>query len=116
MHRFANTTDVIRTMEEILGLASLSHFDGFGRPLRDVWAAEPDLAPYTALTPEQPLDELNPAATALARASARLDLRQEDVADEDLFNHILWEAIKGPGVPYPALTRVPAAEVMGGGR
>ncbi|HET7228452.1 MAG TPA: bifunctional YncE family protein/alkaline phosphatase family protein [Longimicrobium sp.] len=116
IHRFANTTDVIRTMEEILGLASLSHFDGFGRPLRDIWAAEPDLTPYTALIPEQRLDELNPANTALARASARLDLRQEDVADEVLFNQILWEAIKGPGVPYPGTTRMPAREMMGGGR
>jgi YVTN family beta-propeller protein len=116
VHRFANTTDVIRTMEEILGLASLSHFDGFGRPLRDVWAAEPDLAPYTALVPEQRLDELNPANTALARASTGLDLHMEDVADETLFNRILWEAIRGPGVPYPGTTRVPAQEVMGGGR
>jgi hypothetical protein len=117
VHRFANTTDVIRTMEEVLGLASLSHFDGFGRPLREVWAAEPDLTPYTALVPEQRLDELNPERTALARASAGLDLRMEDVADEALFNRILWEAVKGPGVPYPGTARVPAAEVMGeGGR
>jgi len=116
VHRFANTTDVIRTMEEVLGLASLSHFDGFGRPLRDVWAAEPDLTPYTALVPEQRLDELNPARTALAQASAGLDLHMEDVADEALFNRILWEAIKGPGVPFPGTTRMPAAEVMGRGR
>ena len=33
--RFANTTDVIRTIEEILGLGTLSQFDHFGRPLRD---------------------------------------------------------------------------------
>jgi hypothetical protein len=113
VHRFANTTDVIRTIEEILGLASLSHFDGFGRPLREIWAREADLSPYAAITPAQPLDELNPASTALARASARLDLRQEDVADEVLFNRILWEAIKGPGAPYPGTTRVSAQEVMG---
>jgi len=113
VHRFANTTDVIRTIEEILGLASLSHFDGFGRPLRHIWAAEPDLSPYAALTPAQPLDELNPANTALARASTRLDLRQEDAADEVLFNRILWQAIKGPGVPYPGTTRVSTHEVIG---
>jgi hypothetical protein len=112
VHRFANTTDVIRTMEEILGLQSLSHFDGFGRPLREIWAAEPDLAPYTALVPEQRLDELNPPNTPAARASARLDLRREDVADEDLFNRILWEVIKGPGVPYPGPRRMPALEAV----
>ncbi|HEX6745963.1 MAG TPA: bifunctional YncE family protein/alkaline phosphatase family protein [Longimicrobium sp.] len=111
--RFANTTDVIRTIEEILGLQSLSHFDGFGRPLREIWAAEPDLSPYAAITPVQPLDEKNPPNTALARASARLDLRMEDVADEELFNRILWEAIKGPGVPYPGTRRMPALEAIG---
>src|SRR5213075_1806407 len=44
-HRFANTTDVLRTIEEILGLSSLSHFDYYGRPLRDIWATSPDLQP-----------------------------------------------------------------------
>ena len=38
VHRFANTTDVLRTIEEILGLESLSQFDYYGRPLRDIWS------------------------------------------------------------------------------
>jgi len=36
-HRFVNTTDVVATIEEILGLASLSQFDHSGWPLRDIW-------------------------------------------------------------------------------
>ena len=43
IHRFANTTDVLATIEEILGLDSLSMFDHFGRPLRDIFGTEPDL-------------------------------------------------------------------------
>jgi YVTN family beta-propeller protein len=113
VHRFVNTTDVIRTIEELLGLSHLSQYDAFGRPLRGIWAAEPDLTPYTALTPAQPLDEKNPDNTPAATASARLDLRREDAADEALFNRILWEAIKGPGVPYPAPSRAPAAAQTG---
>ncbi len=31
-HRWTNTTDVIATMTEILGLGSLSQFDFYGRP------------------------------------------------------------------------------------
>jgi hypothetical protein len=100
-------------MEEILGMESLSQFDGYGRPLREIWSAEPDLTPYTAIVPEQRLDELNPSGTPGAADSARLDLRREDVADEDLFNHVLWEAIKGPGVPYPGSRRLPAQEAVG---
>ncbi|HTI62415.1 MAG TPA: SMP-30/gluconolactonase/LRE family protein [Gemmatimonadaceae bacterium] len=110
-HRFANTTDVLRTIEEILGLQSMSQFDYFGRPLREIWADSPDLRPYAPLTPAVSLDEVNPSGTRGARESARLDLRIEDAADEALFNEILWQSIKGPGVPYPSVRRASAQEL-----
>jgi hypothetical protein len=109
-HRFTNTTDVVATMEEILGLGSLSQFDYYGRPLRDVWTESPDIAPYRALVPAVPLDERNPPQGRGARESERLDLAFEDIADEDLFNQILWRAIKGETVPYPGPTRMSALE------
>jgi sugar lactone lactonase YvrE len=110
-HRFANTTDVLRTIEEILGLASMSQFDYFGRPLRDIWADAPDLTPYTALTPAQPLTEMNPSGTRGARESEKLELWIEDIADEGLANQVLWRAIKGDGVPYPGVRRASAQEL-----
>ena len=111
IHRFANTTDVLRTIEEILGLSSLSHFDYYGRPLREIWSATADLRPYRALTPSVSLDEKNPARTPEARSSEALDLDIEDAADEDLFNRILWAAIKGRDVPYPGARRISALEL-----
>jgi len=111
VHRFANTTDVLRTIEEILGLQSMSQYDYFGRPLRDIWADTPDLRPYAALTPAQSLDELNARGTREARESEKLDLSTEDVADEALFNQILWRTIKGPSVPYPVIHRASAREL-----
>jgi len=110
IHRFANTTDVIATIADILQLGSLSQFDHFGRPLSAIFAVEPDLTPYTALVPDVPLDELNPAGTRAALASARLDLAMEDRSDDDLFNMILWETIKGD-VPYPGATRMSLLEL-----
>ncbi|HWW75408.1 MAG TPA: alkaline phosphatase family protein, partial [Pyrinomonadaceae bacterium] len=106
LHRFVNTTDVVATVEEILGLPPLSQFDLFGRPLREIFSAEPDLRPYVAESPAQPLNELNPAQGAAALDSERLDLSREDVADMDLFNRVLWRAIKGEGVPYPRPRRL----------
>jgi hypothetical protein len=111
IHRFANTTDVLLTIEEILGLGSLSQFDHYGQPLREIWRAEPDLRPYAVLVPAANLDEVNPPNTPEARESARLDLRFEDIADEDLFNRILWRTIKGRSVPYPGIRRVPLLEL-----
>ena len=104
------------TIEEILGLASLSQFDYFGRPLRDIWRKDPDLRPYVALVPAVNLDEVNPASTREARESARLDLRFEDVAEEELFNHILWRTIKGSTVPYPGTRRIPFSNSRAPGR
>jgi YVTN family beta-propeller protein len=114
IHRFANTTDVLLTIEEILGLESLSQFDYYGRPLRDVFADTPDLRPYAALTPAVPLTEMNAPDGPDARGSAALDLRVEDVADEDAFNRILWRAAKGRDVPYPGTTRLSGLELKRG--
>ena len=110
IHRFANTTDALRTMEEILGLESMSQFDFYGRPLREVFAGTPDLRPYTALTPAVSLTEMNPVTGQNARASAQLDLRVEDVADEDAFNRVLWRATRGDTQPYPGPTRMSSLE------
>jgi YVTN family beta-propeller protein len=110
-HRFANTTDVLATIEEILGLGTLSQFDHFGLPLHDIWRKTPDLRPYAVLVPSVSLDEVNPSATRNARESARLDLRFEDIADEALFNQILWRMIKGEATPYPGARRISQLEL-----
>ncbi|MDX2193644.1 MAG: bifunctional YncE family protein/alkaline phosphatase family protein [Gemmatimonadales bacterium] len=105
-HRFANTTDVLRTIEEILGLDALSQFDHFGRPLREIWREVPDTTPYVALRPATPLDERNPATGTGARLSERLELYVEDIADEELFNRVLWIAAKGESRSYPGPSRL----------
>jgi hypothetical protein len=109
LHRFANTTDVLATIEDILGLGRMSPFDKYGRPLREIWETTPDLTPYTALRPNVPLDERNPLRGALAEASKKLTLEKEDMSDNNLFNRILWGAIKGDK-PYPGPTRMSALE------
>ncbi|MGD8319414.1 MAG: beta-propeller fold lactonase family protein [Gemmatimonadota bacterium] len=109
-HRWTNTTDVVATMTEILGLGSLSQFDFYGRPLRNVWAETPDTAPYTALVPEQSLQARNPESGPDAEASEALDLRFEDSGQDDLFNRILWRLVKGDTVPYPGTNRMSALE------
>ncbi|HEV7672808.1 MAG TPA: alkaline phosphatase family protein [Thermoanaerobaculia bacterium] len=110
-HRFVNTTDVLATIEEILHLGNLSQFDHYGRPLREIFGTEADLTPYRPLVPPVPLDELNPAAGPAAQASAKLDLETVDASDDDLFNRILWRAIRGEDVPYPEPKRVSVKEL-----
>jgi DNA-binding beta-propeller fold protein YncE len=109
MHRFANTTDVLATIEDILGLGRMSQFDHYGRPLREIWETTADLSPYSALTPSVSLKELNPRRGAMANASKQLTLKVEDTSDEDLFNRILWTTIKGDE-PYPGTRRMSALD------
>ncbi|HVT39918.1 MAG TPA: bifunctional YncE family protein/alkaline phosphatase family protein [Gemmatimonadaceae bacterium] len=109
-HRFANTTDVLATIERILHLGSLSQFDHFGRPIAEPFGDAPDLRPYRASRPAVDLEERNPSAGRDARESAHLDLRLEDLADEESFNRILWRMMKGDARPYPRARRMATLE------
>ena len=114
IHRWVNTTDVLATMEEILGLGQMSQFDFYGRPLRSIWTTEPDLSPYVALIPDQSLAERNPVDGPGARESEHLDFSFEDVAEEEAFNLALWLALKGPAESYPGPTRLNGLELKRG--
>jgi hypothetical protein len=100
-HRFVNTTDVLATMEQILGLGSLSQFDYFGHPFQEVFSQTSDLTPYKAILPAQSLDEKNPDDRN-AKASLALELDKEDRSDDALFNQILWTTVKGDNPPFPS--------------
>ena len=113
-HRFANTTDVLRTIEEILGLEALSQFDWYGRPLREIWSDAADPTPFDALTPAQPLDQVNPARTRAALESRRFDLSRADAIDDEAFSRVIWLAVKGERVPYPGARRMSALEAVRG--
>jgi DNA-binding beta-propeller fold protein YncE len=99
--RFANTTDVVAAIEDILGLGRLSQFDYFSRSLSDLFSPTPDLAPYSAIKPAQPLDELNPSKGPGAQESKAFDLSAPDRVDDAAFNRVLWEAVKGDAAPAP---------------
>ena len=104
----------VRTIEEILGLESMSQFDYYGRPLREVFSETADLQPFKTLVPGVSLTEMNATTGRNARESATLDLDVEDVADEDAFNRVLWRATRGERTPYPGPTRMSALEFKRG--
>jgi DNA-binding beta-propeller fold protein YncE len=111
VHRFVNTTDIVATMEEILKLGTMSQFDHYGRPLRNIWKSSPDSRPYAALKPSVRLNEMNPKVGLGAEQSKGLALDKEDEANEDLFNRILWRQMKGDTRKYPGTTRMSLLEL-----
>ncbi len=107
VHRFVNTTDVVAAIEDILGLDRLSKFDYFSRSLADVFAATPDLSPWTAIVPRADMNEMNAEHGAAARLSDGLDLGAPDRVSDAAFNAILWRMMKG-AQPFPAAARFQA--------
>lgn len=93
---FANTTDVLATIDRILHLGAMSKFDRFGRSLAECFGPSPDASGYRAIMPEVSRSEVNADSTRAALLSRQLDLSREDRANVPLFNHVLWLAVKGP--------------------
>jgi DNA-binding beta-propeller fold protein YncE len=116
IHRFANTTDVLKTIEELLHLGSMSQFDHYGRALRDVWRDRPDLTPYTAIGATTDLAEMNPDTGRQARASSSFNLDVADAIDDDAFNRVLWSIEKGEPTPFPAARQADALTLGLGSR
>ncbi|MDQ6707076.1 MAG: hypothetical protein M3Z85_14010, partial [Acidobacteriota bacterium] len=100
-----NTVSMLRTIEFILGLHPMTQFDAAARPMSAAFQAEPVNAPYAAEKPRIALDDRNPAASATAARSAKMDFDGEDRNDDDELNAILWAAIRGRGAPPPAPVR-----------
>ena len=97
-----NTASVLRTMEFLLGIRPMTHFDAGARPMTSVFQPMPDPAPYTAEQPRIPLDRRNPANGAGAEASARMRFDEADENDDDALNDVLWRAIRRSDPPPPA--------------
>jgi YVTN family beta-propeller protein len=112
-----NTTSILRTIEQILGLPPMNQFDAAAVPMFDCFTETPDFAPFEAVPNIIPLDSMNPPKDRIADArlrrnavrSGRLNFRRIDACPEDTLNRILWHAVKGPDAPYPAwaVTLVP---------
>jgi DNA-binding beta-propeller fold protein YncE len=96
-----NTTSVLRTMELILHLRPMTHFDAGARPMLNAFTTTAVLTPYQAEKPRIPLDTRNPADSTTAVRSARLDFDDADLNDDDELNDILWLAIRGTNPPPP---------------
>ena len=101
---------MVRTMENILGIPPMNQFDLAAEAMFDCFTESPDFTPYEAESNNIPLDEINPSLESLsgkklywAKKSMEQDLDNYDRIDEDIFNRIIWHAMKGYDRPYPEL-------------
>ncbi|MGD0192857.1 MAG: beta-propeller fold lactonase family protein [Rhizomicrobium sp.] len=112
-----STVNLLRTIEDVLGIAPLSMFDAYQRPMTDVfdlsqkaWAF--DALPSAALRqtdlplPQKGADLNAPFMFAhdagyWAAATRGYDWSAEDRVNADSYNRVLWKGIKG-ALTYPA--------------
>jgi hypothetical protein len=101
-----STSSMLRTMELILGLEPMSQFDAAARPMANSFAPTLDLTPYVARPARIDLNARNTRDAFGAEASLELDLDEaEDLADDLIFNEIIWKAVKGKDSPMPPPVR-----------
>ena len=104
-----NTTSIIRTVEQILGLPPMNQFDASATPMFDCMTDSPNFFPFETVPNQVPLDQMNPDPNAIrdpilredAIRSASLNFGEVDKAPEDVLNRILWRSQKGSEIPYP---------------
>lgn len=96
------TASMIRTMELLLGLPPLTQYDAAATPMFNSFQKRPELVAYRPLVPEVDLKAVNGKQAAGALESGKMDFSEYDRAPEDALNRILWRAVKGAEVPYPA--------------
>jgi YVTN family beta-propeller protein len=106
---FYSHQSILKTIELMLSLPTLSLFDLIANDMRAAFRDEPDFTPYDAVKPAQSLFENNPPVSALqgpARAAAVASRKMRwgipDAAPTEKLNRILWGQIQGWMTPYPA--------------
>jgi len=107
-HTNYNQVSMVRTMEQILGLPPMNIMDATAMPMFDCFNEKPDYTPYISVPNEIPLDEMNKELSQLngkelhyAKKSMLPIFDKIDSGHDDLFNRIIWFAMKGKE-NYPA--------------
>jgi YVTN family beta-propeller protein len=105
---FYSTQSMVKTIELILGLPSMSLFDLIAEDMRAAFTPQPTAAPYTAIPPITSLYDENPPTQALrgdprqaAIQSSKMHFEIPDAAPTERLNRILWHTVMGWNVPYP---------------
>jgi hypothetical protein len=114
VHNYYSQLNVIRTVEQILGLPPMNQQDMTATPMFDTFTNKPDFTPYTYLPNQIPLTATNPqpgqttsaVQTAWAQWSAKQNFTTEDAVNMGQENRDIWYTSNNYTVPYPGDTKV----------
>lgn len=107
---------IIRSINLILGLNSLSINDEYATPLYDAFVGTPDVTPYTVIQPQVSLTKINRPATAAARSMMKLSKTMPwggtDLVPQQIADAMLWKSVYGADStpPRPGPNASPAED------
>ncbi|MFZ4619529.1 MAG: bifunctional YncE family protein/alkaline phosphatase family protein [Bacteroidota bacterium] len=104
-HTPYSTSSVLRTIELILGLPPMSQYDAAATPMWRCFTPQVNSTPFTSLRSNIDLTETNIAMNEWQRKSEEFDFTMEDRAPDQELNEVLWFAVKGDALPFPAINR-----------
>jgi YVTN family beta-propeller protein len=113
-HTYYSQTNVVRTIEQILGLPPMNQLDMAAEPMYGAFTDKPDDKPYTAVPNNIPLDTMNVSAAQATNPmqktwlawSEKQDFKSEDQLAFAPFNRLTWYATTGWKRPYPGDSKV----------
>ncbi len=105
---FYTQTNMIRSIEMIVGLDPMNKFDSVAEPMVACFSDRLDLTPYRAVKSNVPLDERNPSGAAMTEAdrfwlekTRSLDWSHIDGPDPYWMNRITWYSLFKGAREYP---------------
>jgi len=104
-HTMYSTASILRTIELILGLPPMSQYDAAARPMWRCFAPVADHPAYNARQISVDLNEKNNVDNRLSQLSETFDFSKEDRCPDLEFNKVIWAAVKGENVLFPAPRR-----------
>jgi hypothetical protein len=114
VHEYYTTVNMVRTIEDVLGIGHLNLNDAYQRPMTAAFDLDQSTWTYKAVTPAPIAAALAPSqsgqtgtafqdshsAAYWARQTRGYDWSVEDDIPAVGFNRVLWSGLTG-GVPYP---------------
>jgi YVTN family beta-propeller protein len=111
VHTYYSQLNMVRTIEQILGMPPMNQEDLAAQPMYDVFTDKPNFTPYNTLPNQVSLNETNPPAktpveAAWAQWSAQQNWTTEDMVNMAQGNRDVWYSSNNFTVPYPGDTKV----------
>jgi YVTN family beta-propeller protein len=114
VHDYYTQVNVVRTIEQILGIPPMNQQDMTAEPMFDAFQDKPDFTPYNYLPNQIPLTQTNPqpaqttsaVQAAWAQWSAKQNWSTADMVNMAQGNRDIWYASNGFTKPYPGDSKV----------